>query len=508
MTKTHNDPGPMGHVDSISADVPSLQTTTAGAVSSGLSPRLLLDALWATSGLTHQLCFMHRPDPGFKNTPVATAAQALTMAAEHSQAGDDVYFACAEYLTPDSRKAENAAGARAFWLDIDCGEQKAAEGKGYATKDDGTAALRKFIIAAGLPDPTHILDSGSGMHVYWALTTPLPVAEWRAVASQLKALTKSLGFLADPSRTADIASVLRVPGTLNHKYSPPKAVVLMEASDTLLDTGGMVAAIEASHAKLCIAPPTVALPTSGQHQAATHASTGPIDIAALRSAMRALDPDCDDYEWKLHRVAPLAAAGREHPDLADELQALARDFSSGALRGQPSLKWGAPGASNGLTGGQVFEQQWQRFLDQPYQGTPVTIATIFRDAMQAGWRNLTDAFTEVSDYPASNDSGQIESAAPGGIVPQSSRLSPGHFPDQPFEAKGTLPSTMPNLRHMLKRYGILVRYDVIKKKIRITIPGHSGSIDNADNVALTKIISLAVLNGLGTGQLAGYVDGR
>lgn len=505
LTQTKNDLGPTGQADATSADAPSLQTTTADAVSSGLSPRLLLDALWGTPDLTHQLCFMHRPDLGFKNTPVASVAQALTMAAERSQAGDDVYFACAEYLTPDSRKADNAAGARALWVDIDCGEQKAAEGKGYATKDDGMAALPKFHIPAGLPGPTHIFDSGSGLHAYWVLSTLLPAAEWKAVALQLKALCKKLGFLADPSRTADIASVLRVPGTLNHKYTPPKPVALIEASETLIDKDAMQAAIESAYAKFCIAPATMAMPNAGQPRAAP---TGPIDMAALRSALGTLDPDCDDYEWKFGCLAPLANAAREHPDQVDALKELARDFSTGALSGHPSVKWATPG-SNGPSGEQVFEAQWKRFYSQAYTGTPVTVATIFRDAMQAGWVNVTDAFTEVSDWveiPASNDSGQLESTEPGGIVPQSSRLSPGHFPDQPLEARGPLPSTLPNLRHMLMRYGIVVRYDVIKKKIRIAIPGHSGSVDNADNVALTKIISLAVLNGLGTGQLAGYVD--
>ena len=502
------------YADSLSpADATSpdpLANTAAGAKPDSLSPGLLLNALWGTTDLTHQMCFMHRPDSGFMHLQAGSVAESLATAVEHSEAGDDVYFACAEYLSQASRKAGNAAGACAFWLDIDCGEQKATEGKGYANQDGGMAALRRFMIAAGLPDPTHIVDSGSGLHVYWALAKHLPAAEWKAAASQLKVLCKQLGFWADPSRTADIASVLRVPGTLNYKYKPPRHVVLIEAFDTLIDADAMVAAIDSAHAKFCIAPGTMATPIAEQPSATNHAPTRPIDLAALRSALGALDPDCDDYVWKLHRLAPLAAAAREHPDLADEMHALARNFSSGALRGQPSLKWSSPGATNGLTGEQVFETQWQRFYCQPHTGgRPVTLATIFHDSKKSGWAKRTDEFTDVSDWAqitASNDAGHVENAAPGEFVPQFSRLSPGHFPDHPLEGRGPLPSTLPNLRYLLMRYGIVVRYDVIKKKIRITIPGHAGSVDNADNVALTKIISLAVLNGLGTGQLPCYVD--
>jgi putative DNA primase/helicase len=66
-------------------------------------------------------------------------------------------------------------------------------------------------------------------------------------------------------------------------------------------------------------------------------------------------------------------------------------------------------------------------------------------------------------------------------------------------------STLPNARHLVESYGITVRYNVVTKKILITVPGQSGSSDNADNVAMTKILSLASLNGLGTSQLPSYV---
>lgn len=79
----------------------------------------------------------------------------------------------------------------------------------------------------------------------------------------------------------------------------------------------------------------------------------------------------------------------------------------------------------------------------------------------------------------------------------------------PHEVQGfmkVLPATLENILHLLRHYGITVRYDTIKKKLRITIPGHTGTTDNADNTAITLIISLVTLNGMSTGQVPAVVE--
>lgn len=57
-------------------------------------------------------------------------------------------------------------------------------------------------------------------------------------------------------------------------------------------------------------------------------------------------------------------------------------------------------------------------------------------------------------------------------------------------------ATVENYRHFLNSYGITVRYNVIAKEVEINIPGMQGSPDNRLNSALTRIESLAFLNGL------------
>jgi hypothetical protein len=163
--------------------------------------------------------------------PVSTLDDAITQAATISEAGLNAYFACAKFLTPDNRKARNTTGAKVFWFDIDCGEDKAIEGKGYATQNDGVQALGEFLKLLGLaPDAPWTVDSGHGIHAYLQLDVELGTEEWQLTAGKLKQLAANKKFLADPSRTADIASVLRVPGTFNYKNpADPKVVVLKHA---------------------------------------------------------------------------------------------------------------------------------------------------------------------------------------------------------------------------------------------------------------------------------------
>ena len=79
------------------------------------------------------------------------------------------------------------------------------------------------------------------------------------------------------------------------------------------------------------------------------------------------------------------------------------------------------------------------------------------------------------------------------------------FPNPPKGAGQPLPATIANLRHLLRQYGIVPRYNTIKKKVAILLPAHAGTPDNADNVALSYVVSLAALNRMPTGHVPDYV---
>lgn len=148
----------------------------------------------------------------------------------------DVYFGVAKFATDENRKKENVLNLKAFWLDLDCGPDKAAAApgerpKGYATKRDAAEALSSFCESTGLPTPT-MVDSGGGIHCYWILDTAIGPTQWEAVATALKAKCVAEHLYADPA-VFDTTRILRVPGTNNLKQDTPRPVVVKTVGDTI-----------------------------------------------------------------------------------------------------------------------------------------------------------------------------------------------------------------------------------------------------------------------------------
>lgn len=138
----------------------------------------------------------------------------------------EVYFACAAYADPSrGRKGHNVLAVRCFYFDIDTRESKADAP--YADKEEAKVALARFCCAVGVPAPT-VVDSGNGLHVYWPTDHDITPDEWRRVAKLFERVALMAGLRVDPSRTTDIASVLRVPGTTNRKVpGKPRPVRLL-----------------------------------------------------------------------------------------------------------------------------------------------------------------------------------------------------------------------------------------------------------------------------------------
>jgi predicted P-loop ATPase len=83
------------------------------------------------------------------------------------------------------------------------------------------------------------------------------------------------------------------------------------------------------------------------------------------------------------------------------------------------------------------------------------------------------------------------------------RIDPDMFPDN---HKGKVPTTVDNIAFLLEKNDITVRYNVIKKKTEIVFPGIALTTDNADNVSMTHILSLATKNGLRTDLVPATVE--
>jgi hypothetical protein len=121
------------------------------------------------------------------------------------------------------RSARDALFQKSIWIDIDVGPD---DPKKYATVEEALAAILLFQKTVKLPPPSAIVFSGSGIHVYWISKTPLTPAEWGPYALGLRTLLLANTIKCDSGLTTDIARILRVPGTFNYKYDPPKPVQL------------------------------------------------------------------------------------------------------------------------------------------------------------------------------------------------------------------------------------------------------------------------------------------
>lgn len=146
----------------------------------------------------------------------------------------DLYWSMAEFNEP-VRKQDAAEQLQYFWLDLDCGD-----GKGYPDK----ASALKALMASPLPAFSTLVDSGNGLHVYWKLTEPVPVEEWKRVAEHFKRACIVMPLHADHAITADTARILRVPGTHNLKDPDhPRPVKLLKRSDVRYSIGEFQAAL-------------------------------------------------------------------------------------------------------------------------------------------------------------------------------------------------------------------------------------------------------------------------
>lgn len=139
--------------------------------------------------------------------------------------GWDAYYALGSFGSAGSREAANVSEMKALYLDLDCGETK-----DYPDQISALKALRAFVKQTRLPKPL-VVNSGRGIHVYWPLEAAVPTVTWHPVAIRLKAACVALGLRTDPTATADAARVLRLPGTHNHKDSPPNPVEVVSWGD-------------------------------------------------------------------------------------------------------------------------------------------------------------------------------------------------------------------------------------------------------------------------------------
>ena len=121
---------------------------------------------------------------GMSGRPFTQLKEFLSMTTwcnSHPDYVKDVYFCLSQQQKTGisstgkvcaARHADDATFLKAIWLDVD-GNKPDKPDKGYASIPEAQAAVMKFVADAGLPEPSAVVMSGGGLHVYWISNKPL-----------------------------------------------------------------------------------------------------------------------------------------------------------------------------------------------------------------------------------------------------------------------------------------------------------------------------------------------
>ncbi len=187
-------------------------------------------------------------------TPAAAARAVLALPADH-----DPYYGVNARRDQGAKK-EDVTQVRGLWADQD-----------FKHYPDGAAGAAAALAAFPL-QPTAVVESGNGYHLYWQLAAPIePTA---AVEQLLLRLYAFLGGVDGPlDSVQDLPRVLRVPFTRNHKSNPPRPVTL-KVADTgaryTLDDFEWILPAPAPQPRPTWTPPTERATRATNHDAPTH----------------------------------------------------------------------------------------------------------------------------------------------------------------------------------------------------------------------------------------------
>lgn len=167
--------------------------------------------------------------PALRTALFASAAEAAEYATAQA-AGQETYFGLGLVAgTPAGRgKAEDITAIGGLWADIDLAGPAHPKGRLPASIDEAKSILARMPIA-----PSLLVDSGHGLHPYWLFKEPWvfdsPAERDRAARlakgwhGRVCATAEALGWHLE--NLGDLARVLRVPGTINHKLPGQSATV-------------------------------------------------------------------------------------------------------------------------------------------------------------------------------------------------------------------------------------------------------------------------------------------
>ena len=181
----------------------------------------------------------------------------------------------------------------ALFADVDCASGEHSK----ANLPPDVESARSIL--EGMPKPSLLIHSGGGLHAWWLIDEPVEIGASRTQCEDvlnrfvrtLGAKAALLGWTFDES-VGELARILRVAGTLNHKTEPPRPVAI---EDVAIDNVGQIPRYGFDElATLATWTPAPALPTKASIQASqapSPAGTGILDACKAAAWSEIWPPD-------------------------------------------------------------------------------------------------------------------------------------------------------------------------------------------------------------------------
>lgn len=298
----------------------------------------------------------------FEIRGIATQADAALTIRRLSTRPLNVYIAIGNY----NNKRQAPKAKRCLFVDLDS--------KDFGDKKTAARELGLFCRTTGMPMPAILVDSGGGLHAYWPFDADLDVAAWRALAGQLKAKCAELGFKADPTCTSDAARILRVPTTMNHKYTPALPCRVIH------DSGAVFRPIDLLK---CLMPAAgISLNTMLQIPA-MQANAAVAINADLAAGLEYEKPSEDEVRAMLKVLNIPASGSARRDEWKDTLAALNNWDNGGELGMELANEWSA--TQPAYTGEAAVRKVYMSFGRAVFGRREITIGSLIKRARAAGW---------------------------------------------------------------------------------------------------------------------------
>jgi len=228
---------------------------------------------------------------------------------------------------------------------------------------------------------------------------------------------------------------------------------------------------EAKAARKTTTTPTTTTPTD----------YAPTDAAKVESALAYINPDCGYDDWIKIGMAIHAELGSSAQSVWDW--------------------WSRKGGK--YCGESALAAHWRSFDG----GSGVTGGTLFKHAMDAGWRPPLQSPPPRPTKPVSKPEpiATTEPVTESELAATDVNSVDIFSPLFDVNGKGKPLATIENMHEILRRINTSVRYNVISKQVEILIPGASFSIDNSANASMAHIISWVNRFQMATGSVGEYV---